>query len=178
MFIEKRIQKTGTIFPRNNRNTNSWYEAPPLGYSYLNLWAINNILGDYSQEMVDKTIYDPYPAGFTITGENSEDSSKSAEWNVDDTSEKGFEQNWGFNFQTNKSKTTTIHFPVTGDRYSNDGAMQSSGQGGFYQSVFLLGCVETGKSADRNFEFFKGYKVMPKFCTNCPYGFAARPIAE
>jgi hypothetical protein len=48
--------------------------------------------------MVDKTIYDPYPAGFTITGENSEDSSKSAEWNVDDTSEKGFEQNWGFNF--------------------------------------------------------------------------------
>lgn len=98
MFIEKRIQKPGTIFPRNNCNINSWYEAPPLGYSYLNLWAINNILGDYSQEMVDKTIYDPYPAGFTITGENSEDSSKSAEWNVADTREKGFEQNWGFNF--------------------------------------------------------------------------------
>ena len=91
----------------------SWYNNPPAGYSYYNLWSADNTTTGWNDNAVVKTVYDPCPVGFkmpasnaftgfTTTGLNS---TSQSEMNVDGTSDwQTYLNNFGHNFWTSSSR--------------------------------------------------------------------------
>ncbi|SKA23731.1 hypothetical protein SAMN02745202_02575, partial [Segatella oulorum] len=60
MSVTNGIQHPETFYTWGS----SWYNSPPTGYSYYNLWSMDNTVTGYNDNAVVKTIYDPCPAGF------------------------------------------------------------------------------------------------------------------
>lgn len=150
-------------------------------YGYYNLWSADNTTTGYNDNPVVKTVYDPCPAGFKMPASNAftgftttgQDTHTQSELNVDGISDgQTFQNNFGYNFWTNSSKTATINFPASGCRNSYNGSLISVGETGYYWSAVLAG---TGSGC--LLCFFSGY-VFPLASRDRYVGFEVRPVSE
>ena len=160
----------------------SWYNNPPAGYSYYNLWSVDNTTTGWNDNAVVKTVYDPCPVGFKMPASNAftgftsngQYQSGAANINANGTADSWdkFSAAYGHNFYTNSSKNATIFFPASGFRYNSDGSLNIVGSYGYYWSAVpsytYYGC---------NLGFFWSY-VSPQSNSYRSYGFAARPVSE
>ena len=160
----------------------SWYNNPPAGYSYYNLWSADNTTTDWNDNAVVKTVYDPCPVGFKMPASNAftgftsdgQNQSGAANINANGTADSWdkFSAAYGHNFYTNGSKNATIFFPASGFRHSSDGSLVSVGNFGFYWSAVPY-YTNNGCSL-----FFGWSGVYPQNNGSRSYGFAARPVSE
>ena len=133
MSIPNSIQNPATLYTYGT----GWTAAPPTGYSYYNLWSMDNTVTGFNDNAVVKTIYDPCPAGFkmpasnaftgfTTTGANS---TTDTEFNVSG------DFNLGWNFKAGGSSTATVYFPASGYRRNSNGSWELVGNNGFHWSA-------------------------------------------
>lgn len=173
MSIKNGIQKPGSFYTYGG----SWYNNPPAGYTYYNLWSADNTVTGYNDNSVVKTVYDPCPVGFKMPASNAftgftASGQNGGTMNVDGTDDpQTYQNNFGHNFWTNGSKTATINFPASGVRGLSDGSLGNVGSHGFYWSAVpdgMNGCY---------LSFLSG-AVNPLYYIRRAYGFAARPVSE
>ena len=160
----------------------SWYNNPPAGYSYYNLWSADNTTTGFNDNAVVKTVYDPCPVGFKMPASNAftgftsngQYQSGAANINANGTADSWdkFSAAYGHNFYTNSSKNATIFFPASGFRSYSDGSLNGVGNYGYYWSA-VPGSTYGGCSL----AFYWG-GVYPQFNGSRSYGFAARPVSE
>ena len=156
----------------------SWYNTPPAGYSYNNLWSADNTVTGYNDNSVVKTVYDPSPVGFKMPASNAftgftANGQNGGTKNVDGTSNgQTFQNNFGHNFWTSSSKTATINFPASGYRYYSGASLYDVGGNGYFWSAVPLsanyGC---------GLYFYSGF-VYPVGNEYRASGFAVRPVSE
>ena len=160
----------------------SWYNNPPAGYSYYNLWSADNTTTGYNDNAVVKTVYDPCPVGFKMPASNAftgftsngQNQSGAANINANGTADSWdkFSAAYGHNFYTNGSKTATIFFPASGFRFLSDGSLDNVGYVGYCWSAVPY-------SADVGCNLYFGWSyVYPQSYNDRSYGFAARPVSE
>ena len=105
--------------------------------------------------------------GFTADGQNN------GTMNVDGTGNwQQWTNNFGHNFWTSSSKTTTIYFPASGCRFNNNGSFRYVGDYGYYWSAVPS---DLRYSCELTFGLAYVYPLLSNFR---PYGFAARPVSE
>ena len=160
----------------------SWYNNPPAGYSYYNLWSADNTTTGWNDNAVVKTVYDPCPVGFKMPASNAftgftsngQYGSGAANINANGTADSWdkFSAAYGHNFYTNGSKTATIFFPASGFRYGGDGSLSNVGNNGYYWSA-----VPNYTNYGCSLSFGWG-GVNPQYNNSRSYGFAARPVSE
>ena len=160
----------------------SWYNNPPAGYSYYNLWSADNTTTGWNDNAVVKTVYDPCPVGFKMPASNAftgftsngQNQSGAANINANGTADSWdkFSAAYGHNFYTNGSKTATIFFPASGFRYDGVGSLSDVGSYGYYWSAVPLS-TDYGCSLG-----FLWSNVYPQYYNFRSYGFAARPVSE
>ena len=151
-------------------------------YGYYNLWSADNtVTGGWNvgnDNPVVKTVYDPSPVGFKMPANNAftgftANGQNEGTMNVDGTDVgQTFSNNFGHNFWTSSSKKATINFPASGFRFSNGGALNDVGNGGYYWSAVPNGL---NNGCDLLFHFFN---VVPLSNDARSFGFAARPVSE
>ena len=151
-------------------------------YGYYNLWSADNtVTGDWNvgnDNLVVKTVYDPSPVGFKMPANNAftgftANGQNEGTMNVDGTNVgQTFSNNFGHNFWTSSSKTATIYFPASGFRFSNGGALNDVGNGGYYWSAVPNGL---SNGCDLFFHFFN---VVPLSNDARSFGFSVRPVSE
>ena len=160
----------------------SWYNNPPAGYSYYNLWSVDNTTTGWNDNAVVKTVYDPSPVGFKMPASNAftgftsngQNQSGAANINANGTADSWdkFSAAYGHNFYTNGSKTATIFFPASGFRRYSDGSLINVGYIGYYWSAVpssaIYGC---------SLGFYWSY-AYPQHYYSRSCGFAARPVSE
>ena len=160
----------------------SWYNNPPAGYSYYNLWSADNTTTGFNDNAVVKTVYDPCPVGFKMPASNAftgftsngQYGSGAANINANGTADSWdkFSAAYGHNFYTNSSKNATIFFPASGFRDSSDGSLSNVGSLGYYWSA-VPGSTDVGCNL-----YFGWGSVSPQNNDSRSYGFAARPVSE
>ena len=160
----------------------SWYNNPPAGYSYYNLWSADNTTTGWNDNAVVKTVYDPCPVGFKMPASNAftgftsngQYGSGAANINANGTADswEKFSAAYGHNFYTNSSKNATIFFPAWGFRNYSDGSLSSVGYYGCYWSA-VPGSARDG--CDLHF-YWSGVSPQSNSSRSC--GFAARPVSE
>ena len=164
-------------------NGDSWYNNPPTGYSYYNLWSADNTTTDYNDNAVIKTVYDPCPVGFKMPASNAFTGFTSnglyqmtaANINANGTADSPgtkYSTNYGHNFWTNSSKNATIFFPASGYRDGNNGLLINDGYIGFYWSA-----VPYNKRYGLVLYFTWTY-VDPRSFYGDSFGLSARPVSE
>ena len=177
MSITNGIQNPQNFYIRGG----SWYNNPPTGYSYYNLWSADNTTGGFNDNAVIKTVYDPCPVGFKMPASNAFTGFTSnglfqnteANINVDGTTDIWkYYAAYGHNFWTNSSRNRTIFFPALGYRYHDDGSVSLVGQDGYYWSAVPL---NAGDGCTMN---FGSSNVFPAYYYYRAYGYAARPVAD
>ena len=170
MSIQNGIQNPGTFYIDGS----SWHSFPPSGYSYNNLWSMENTVTGYNDYPVVKTIYDPSPAGFKMpasnafTGFTTNGQNRGGTMNVSGDWDNG----WNFNNRIS-SPDATVYFPASGYRNINDGSLRYVGYGGYYWSavpdVTYNGCNL----------YFNKWIVYPQFNFHIrSFGFSVRPVSE
>ena len=160
----------------------SWYNNPPAGYSYYNLWSADNTTTGWNDNAVVKTVYDPCPVGFKMPASNAftgftsngQNQSGAANINANGTADSWdkFSAAYGHNFYTNGSKTATIFFPASGFRNGSDGSLGNVGYSGYCWSA-----VPNSTSYGCYLYFIWSY-VFPQSNSYRSFGFAARPVSE
>ena len=181
------IQNPGSFYVWG-ANGAHWFphsSGDPAGYSYYNLWSANNTTTETVNTGNDlpviKTIYDPSPVGFHLPANNAftrftttgRESTKAEEMNVQGTKDwNNFSANFGWNVFTDGSNTSTIYFPASGWRGSNDGSLVYVKFFGFYWSA-VPGGVNFGCYLD-----FGWNLVRPLYSGNRSWGYAVRPVTE
>ena len=160
----------------------SWYNNPPAGYSYYNLWSADNTTTGFNDNAVVKTVYDPCPVGFKMPASNAftgftsngQYASGAANINANGTADSWdkFSAAYGHNFYTNGSKNATIFFPASGFRLYSDGSLNNVGGGGCYWSA-VPSSTFSGCSL-----YFGWSSVGPQNYNYRSYGFGARPVSE
>lgn len=172
--------------PFTHYHDSSTYGWMSSVYPY-NLWNMANgtSTGDVA---VSKTVYDPCPpgycvprryafTGFTATGANT---STASQFNVEDRdgdeaiSSADFENEKGWYFYTNSSKTRTIFFPAAGYRRYSGSSLRSVGDIGSYWFAAPVISSSNGYSS-----YFSSSSVYPNNDLNDRSdGFAVRPVEE
>lgn len=160
----------------------SWYNNPPAGYTYYNLWSSENTTIGGNDNAVIKTVYDPCPVGFKMPASNAftgftsdgQTQTTPANINADGTADSRDKYNatYGYNFYTNSSKNATIFFPASGIRDSGYGALGYVGNFGYYWSAVPYGSVY-GCSLISYWSY-----VSPQSNNYRSGGYAARPVSE
>ena len=160
----------------------SWYNNPPAGYSYYNLWSADNTTTGWNDNAVVKTVYDPCPVGFKMPASNAftgftsngQSQSGAANINANGTADSWgkFSAAYGHNFYTNGSKNATIFFPASGFRDFSDGSLNGVGSGGYCWSA-VPGGADYGC-----YPYFGWGSVNPQDFSSRSFGFAARPVSE
>ena len=160
----------------------SWFNTPPAGYSYYNLWSADNTATGYTDNAVVKTVYDPSPVGFKMPASNAftgftsngQYQSGAANINVDGTADSWakYSAAYGHNFWTNSSKNATIFFPASGCRNNSNGSLDDVGYIGCYWSA-----VPSGTNSGC-YLYFLWCGVGPQSSDNRSRGLAARPVSE
>ena len=160
----------------------SWYNTPPAGYTYYNLWSAENTTIGGNDNAVIKTVYDPCPVGFKMPASNAftgftsngQNQTTAANINADGTADSRDKYNaaYGYNFYTNSSKNATIFFPASGIRDDGYGALGYVGNFGYYWSAVPYGSVY-GCCLMSYWSY-----VSPQTNNYRANGFAARPVSE
>ena len=113
----------------------SWYNNPPAGYSYNNLWSMENTTTGYNDNAVVKTIYDPCPAGFKLPASNAFTGFTTNGQNAGTMNVSGaWENGWNFNNKIT-SPDATVYFPASGYREFSNGSLSRVGFGGYVWSA-------------------------------------------
>ena len=175
MSIVNGIQNPGNFYPRGR----SWYEYPPTGYTYYNIWSADCTIPGYNDNYVVKTVYDPCPAGFKMPASNAFSGfttsgvfAPKGSINIDGMNDSPtFTNNFGFNFWTNSSKIATIYFPAAGYR-DEFGSLVAVGNSGSYWAA------APGDHASGQSMVFTWDNVYPVHSPIRFIGFAARPVSE
>ncbi len=168
MSIQNGIQHPETFYTWGG----SWYNNPPSGYSYYNLWSMENTITSWNDNAVVKTIYDPSPAGFKMPASNAFTGFTTTGNYSSTPSEFNISGDWdnGWNFKG--TGTNTVYFPASGYRNDNDGSLNDVGYGGYYWSAVpnntYYGCY---------LNFYQWY-VYPRNFYYRSYGFSVRPVSE
>ena len=137
MSIMNGIQHPNNFYAHGS----SWYNVPPTGYSYYNLWSAENTTTGFNDNSVVKTVYDPCPVGFKMPASNAftgftESGVTAGKMNVDDTSDnQTYLNNFGHNFWTNGSKNATINFLTSGYRNLTNGLIYAPNSGFYWSAV-------------------------------------------
>ena len=171
MSIRNGIQNPGTFYGYGA----SWYANPPIGYSYNNLWSMDNTVTGYNDNGVVKTIYDPCPAGFhmpasnaftgfTTTGNNA---GTQSEFNVSGAWDNGWHFNW-----SSFSSNPTVYFPASGWRRAGYARLDDVGYSGYCWSA-----IPAGTSSGCALSFAPNV-VQPKTSLLRAYGLYVRPVAD
>ena len=182
MSITKGIQHPGSFYTWGT----SWSGTPPTGYTYYNLWSANNTTTQQGYNTgndlpVVKTVYDPSPVGFKLPANNAFtrftttglNSTKAEEMNVQGTKDwNSFTTNFGWNFWTDGSNTSTIYFPASGLRGYNNGSLGDVKDAGYYWSAVPINVNIVC------FLYFNSGIVSPLGPASRSYGFAVRPVTE
>ena len=168
MSIQNGIQHPETFYT----NGGSWNSRPPYGYSYCNLWSMDNIVTGFNDNTVVKTIYDPCPAGFKMPAPNAftgftKDGANNGAMNVNGVWDNG----WNFNNKIT-NPDATVYFPVSGLRGQGDGELSEVNMHGWY---WTAGPSETGNSL--HLSFVRG-GVSPQNSYPRASGFSVHPVAE
>ena len=130
---------------------------------------------------VIKTIYDPSPVGFHLPANNAFtrftttglESTRAEEVNVQGTKDwNNFSANFGWNFFTDGSNTSTIYFPASGCRYYHLGSLVSVKYAGYYWSAV------PGSTGFGSFLDLYSSLVRPLYSGNRSWGYAVRPVTE
>ena len=153
----------------------SWTSKPPTGYSYYNLWSMDNTTTGFNDNAVVKTIYDPCPAGFKMPASNAftgftttgSSTGNQTEWNVSGARDNG----WNFNNKIS-NPDATIYFPASGQRIISNGSLGNVGYEGYYWTAVPLNAPTSC------FMSFGQWSVNPKFHGGRSYGYSVRPVAE
>lgn len=170
MSIPNGIQNPGTFYT----NGLSWDDNPPSGYSYYNLWSMENTIIRWNDNAVVKTIYDPSPAGFKMPASNAftgftTNGQNGGTMNVNGAWDNG----WNFNNKIT-SPDATVYFPALGLRSGNiDGSLDYVGYFGHYWSA-VPGYA--GSGCYLNFSQRNVYPQNDRFNRAC--GFSVRPVSE
>ena len=172
MSVTNGIQHPETFYTWGS----SWYKSPPTGYSYYNLWSMDNTVTGYNDNAVVKTIYDPCPAGFhmpasnaftgfTTNGQNGGTMNVSGAWD------------WGWNFNNKiASPDATVYFPASGYRDYDDGSLYGVGDYGYYWSAVPY---NTGYYAGYGCNLYFGSgDVFPQNGNYRSCGYSVRPVSE
>ena len=168
MSIPNGIQNPGTFYIYGP----SWYNNPPSGYSYYNLWSMENSTTGWNDNAVIKTIYDPSPAGFKLPASNAFTGFTKTGNNTGTQSDFNVSGDWdnGWNFKG--TGTNTVYFPASGYRNYDDGSLYNVGLYGCYWSAVpfytLNGCYLN----------FSQWTVRPQSLNSRSYGFSVRPVSE
>ena len=183
MSIANSIQHPGNFYTISFYSGGTWYDAPPAGYTYYNLWSAENTTTGFNDDNVVKTVYDPSPVGFKMPASNAftgfthdgDDSSWYNEVNADGTTNYHvFNSVYGHNFWTNSSKNATIFFPAAGARSGEySGALGVVGESGCYWTAVPsnhrgYGCLLVAARSS----------VDPMHSNYLCYAYAARPVSE
>ena len=153
----------------------SWYNNPPTGYSYYNLWSTDNTVTGGNDNAVVKTIYDPCPAGFHMPASNAFTGFTTTGRNVSTQSQFNVSGAWDYGWNFNNKITSpdaTVYSPVSGSRSGNDGLLRNVGVIGYYWSAVPY---DAGSGYDLVFHL-RG--VFPLFGGNRALGVSIRPVAE
>ena len=153
----------------------SWTSNPPTGYSYYNLWSMDNTTTGFNDNAVVKTIYDPCPAGFKMPASNAftgftttgSSTSNQTEWNVSGAWDNG----WNFNNKIS-NPDATIYFPASGQRIVSNGSLGNVGYEGYYWSAVPFNAV-TGC-----FLYFGRWSVDPQMHDGRSYAYPVRPVLD
>jgi len=150
----------------------SWYNNPPSGYSYNNLWSMENTITSWNDNAVVKTIYDPSPAGFKMPASNAFTGFTTTGNYSSTPSEFNISGDWdnGWNFKG--TGTNTVYFPASGYRRFYDGSLYNVGGNGCYWSA-VPGITYRGCSLG-----FGQWSVGPRSNDSRSYGFSVRPVSE
>ena len=181
MSITNGIQHPGSFYIDGS----SWSNNPPAGYSYYNLWSVNNTTTQAydtgNDLLVIKTVYDPSPVGFhlpannaftrfTTTGVNS---TQAEEMNVQGSKDAAnFSANFGWNFFTDGSNASTIYFPASGVRLYGNGSVGYARDAGDYW-LAVPNNVNSGCGL-----YIGSFSLYPRSNSTRAYGFAVRPVTE
>jgi hypothetical protein len=150
----------------------SWYNNPPSGYSYNNLWSMENTTTGFNDNAVVKTIYDPSPVGFKMPASNAFTGFTTNGQNEGTMNVSGaWENGWNFNNRIS-SPDATVYFPASGYRNLHDGSLYHVGYNGYYWSA-----VPNYTYSGCNLYFNQWY-VYPQFNSYRSYGFSVRPVSE
>ena len=163
------------------QNAGVFYGDGTVGMYYNNLWsaddtetAIYNVGND---RPVVKTVYDPCPAGFSLTNTNafsgfSKTGQNYGAPNVDGTdSFMAYSKNFGHNFWTNSSKTATIYFPKVRLRSITTGALQKLPNCEYW-------AAQTVNGASKSTFYMADTWVHPFSDDTHRFGYAVRPVSE
>lgn len=172
MSIQNGIQNPGTFYTWGA----SWYDYPPIGYSYYNLWSMENTTPGWNSNavVVVKTVYDPCPVGFKMPARNAftgftttgQDTSTQSEFNVSGVWDRG----WNFNNRIT-NPTATVFFPASGERLYNSGAFYIIGHAAYWLAIPFN---------ERNgcFLSFSQWDVGPVSVSIRSTGYSVRPVSE
>ena len=168
MSIQNGIQHPETFYTWGS----SWTADPPTGYSYCNLWSMDNIVTGFNDNTVVKTIYDPCPAGFKMPAPNAftgftTDGANNGAMNVNGVWDNG----WNFNNKIT-NPDATVYFPVSGLRGKGDGELSEVNMHGWY---WTAGLGTTGLGLHLS---FTRYGVSPQNSYPPASGFSVHPVAE
>lgn len=168
MSIQNGIQHPETFYTWGG----SWYNNPPSGYSYYNLWSMENTITSWNDNAVVKTIYDPSPAGFKMPASNAFTGFTTTGIYSRTQSEFNVSGDWdnGWNFKG--TGTNTVYFPASGYRNYNDGSLNDVGYGGYYWSA-----VPRDTPYCCYLNFYQSY-VYPLNWNNRSIGLSVRPVSE
>lgn len=150
----------------------SWYNNPPSGYSYNNLWSMENTTTGFNDNAVVKTIYDPSPAGFKMPASNAFTGFTTTGNYSGTQSDFNVSGDWdnGWNFKG--TGTNTVYFPASGYRIIDVGSLSRVGNFGYYWSAVPY---YTGFGCDLGF----GQRLVnPQDIYNRACGFSVRPVSE
>ena len=166
MSIQNGIQHPEILYSDGT----SWYYIPPTGYTYYNLWSMDNTTYGYNDNAVVKTIYDPCPAGFHMPASNAftgftTNGLSSGLMNVSGA------WDYGWNFKAGGSSTATVYFPASGCRGSN-GSLSNVGEYGIY-----LSAVPNSLHNDCHMYFYQT-SISPQNYGYRSTGKSVRPVAE
>ena len=168
MSIQNGIQHPETFYTYGP----SWYNNPPTGYSYYNLWSMDNTTTGFNDNAVVKTIYDPCPAGFHMPASNAftgftKNGQNGGPMNVSGAWDYG----WNFNNKIS-SPDATVYFPAPGYRNLGVGSLVSVGFVSYCWSA-VPGNASIGCLLD-----FDQWGVLPQDIYHRSYGFSVRPVSE
>ena len=166
--------QNGIRHPENFYNSGpSWYNNPPTGYSYYNLWSMDNTTTGYNDNAVVKTIYDPCPAGFHMPASNAFTGFTTNGQNYGPMNVRGaWDYGWNFNNKIT-SPDAAVYFPASGYRgYGGDGSLRFVGDYGYYWSAVLR---NTNYGCHLGFSLWDVYPQGGDYRAN---GFSVHPVAE
>lgn len=168
MSIQNGIQHPETFYIWGG----SWSNNPPSGYSYFNLWSMENSTTGWNDNAVVKTIYDPSPAGFKMPASNAFTGFTTNGQNEGTMNVSGvWDNGWNFNNRIS-SPDATVYFPASGCRSGQDGSLYSEGDYGYCWSA-----VPGSTDGVCYLEFYQ-WSVYPQHYDYRSCGFSVRPVSE